>query len=65
MNALMGKRIRLIVDLDEDVRLAVRLAATKADESASKIVSDILREALNSEIEDAKKYVPRRRDKKP
>lgn len=61
MNASMAERIRLIIDTDEDVRLAVRLAATAADVSTSELVTGILRKALANEIRDARKYLPRRK----
>lgn len=61
MSVLMAERIeriRLIIDTDEDVRLAVRLAATKADVSPSEFVNGILRKALAAELRDARKYLP-------
>jgi hypothetical protein len=61
MNAVMAERIRLIIDTEEEVRLAVRLAATKADVSPSQLVNDILRKALAAEIQDARKYLPRKK----
>ncbi len=61
MVAAMAERIRIIIDTDEEVRLAVRLAATKADVSTSELVSTILRKALASEIEDARKYLPKKK----
>lgn len=51
-------RIRLIIDTEEDVRVAVKLAALKANKSPSELVNDILRKALPQEIRDAKKYMP-------
>jgi hypothetical protein len=59
----MADRIRLIIDTDEEVRLAIRLAATKANMSTSELVNSVLRKALASEIEDAKKYTPKPRKK--
>lgn len=61
MSVCMAERIRLIIDTDEEVRLAVRLAATKAALSPSQVVNRILRQALAQEIRDAKKYTPERR----
>ena len=63
MNAVMAERIRLIIDTDEETRLAVRLAATKADVSVSELVTALLRKALPSELEDARKYTPRKQRK--
>ncbi len=57
----MADRIRIIIDTDEDVRLAVRLAATKADKTPSALVTEILRKALPVEIEDARKYLPKKK----
>ena len=64
MNAAMTERIRLIIDTEEEIRLAVRLAATKADISPSQLVNALLRKSLAAEIEDAKKYLPRKGKKK-
>lgn len=61
MSTDMAERIRIIIDTEEEVRLAVRLAATKADLTASQLVNGILRKALASEIADAKKYLPKKK----
>jgi hypothetical protein len=61
MNALMTERIRIIIDTEEDVRLAVRLAATKAGVGVSELINDILRRELADEIKDARKYVPKKK----
>jgi hypothetical protein len=61
MIGLMAKRIRMIIDTDEEVRLAVRLAATKADIGISELVTEILRKALPLEISDAKRYLPKKK----
>lgn len=61
MNTDMAERIRIIIDTDEEVRLAVRLAATKADLTTSQLVNKILRESLAAEIQDAKKYLPKKK----
>lgn len=58
LNEVMAERIRVIIDTDEEIRLAIRLAATKADVTTSELVNSILRKALASEIEDARKYLP-------
>lgn len=63
MNATMTERIRLIIDTDEDVRLAVKLAASKADLSVSDLLNRVLRERFAEEIRDAKKYIPRKKPK--
>jgi plasmid stability protein len=57
----MAERIRLIIDTEEEVRLALHLAATRAGKSNSEMANDILRKALIKEIEDAKKYTPPKR----
>lgn len=54
----MTERIRVIIDTEEEVRLAIRLAASKRNMTASELVNSILRKALAEEIKDAKKYVP-------
>jgi hypothetical protein len=61
MNNVMAERIRIIIDTEEEVRLAVRLAATKADLTASQLINGILRRALAGEIADAKKYLPKKK----
>lgn len=61
MNVVMAERIRLIIDTDEDVRLAVKLAATKAGLTTSELVTKLLREKLAEEIRDAKKYLPKKK----
>ncbi len=60
MSATMADRIRLIIDTDEAVRMAVRLASMKRSKSPSEVVNEILREALKAELMDAKKYVPKK-----
>lgn len=60
MLASMANRTRLILDLPEDVRLAVRLAATRAEQGISEFVVNILRRELAAEIKDAAKYVPKK-----
>jgi len=57
----MADRIRMIIDTEEEIRLAVKLAANAAGVSSSELVNSILRKALPSEIRDAKKYLPRRK----
>lgn len=64
MNAVMAERIRLIIDTDEEIRLAVKLAATKADLTTSELVNQILRARLAEEIRDAKKYLPKKKSAK-
>jgi hypothetical protein len=61
MLADMAERIRIIIDADEEVRLAVKLAATKQDVSISELVCNLVRAHLGAEIQDAKKYLPRRK----
>ena len=61
MTVSMAERIRIIIDTDEEVRLAIRLAATKADKSVSELVGDILRRELADEIKDARKYLPKKK----
>lgn len=63
MNVVMAERIRMIIDTEEEIRLAVRLAATKANISVSELVNTILRDQLADEIKDARKYIPK--EKRP
>lgn len=64
MSVLMAERIRMIIDTEEHIRLAVKLAATKAGKSASDLVNEILAKALKDEIRDAQKYIPAKKDEK-
>lgn len=61
MNTSMAERIRLIIDTDEETRLAVRLAATAAGVSTSELVTTILKRALVEELKDARKYTAKRK----
>jgi hypothetical protein len=60
MIADMAKRTRLILDIPEEVRLAVKLAATRMDVGISAFVTEVLRKALPTEIKDAAKYMPKK-----
>jgi len=60
MSAAAVSRIRIIIDTEEDIRLGVRLAATKAEKTPSQLINDILRKALPGEISDARKYVQKK-----
>ena len=64
MSIGMTKRIRIIIDTEEEIRLAVRLAATRADLTASELINNILRKALIAEIEDARKYTSKKKKEK-
>lgn len=61
MSVVMAERIRIIVDTDEELKLAVRLAATAASLSVSELVCSILRRNLPREIADARKYMPKKK----
>lgn len=52
-------RIRLIIDTEEEIRMAVWLAAKKRGLGVSEFVNELLRAHLKSEIQDARKYVPK------
>lgn len=65
MLADMAERIRLIIDTEEDLRLAVRLAGIKTDRSPSQVVNDLIREHLAAELADARKYAKGSADDKP
>ncbi len=57
----MAERIRIIIDTDDEVRLAVKLAATKQDVSVSELICNLVRAHLGPEIQDAKKYIPKKK----
>jgi hypothetical protein len=61
MSVNMTERIRILFDTDEEIRLAVRLAATKADMSVSDLLNQMIRRELADEIKDAKKYLPKKK----
>jgi hypothetical protein len=63
MIAVMADRTRMIIDTTEEIRIAVRFAATKADKTTSAVVNEILRKALAAELKDARRYVPDRGEK--
>lgn len=56
-------RTRMIIDTEEEVRLAVKLAATKAGQGISEFVNSLLKKELPEEIKDAKKYVHQIKEK--
>lgn len=64
MLTTMAERIRIIIDADDEVRLAVRLAATKQDKSVSEVICNLIREHLREEVVDARKYLPKKSGKK-
>lgn len=64
MQSVMADRIRLIIETEEDVRLAVKLRCVRDDVSISELVNRILREALAEEIQDAKKYASKKAKRK-
>jgi hypothetical protein len=60
MLVTMAERIRIIIDADDEVRLAVKLAATKRDVSISEFVCGLIRQNCPDEITDARKYLPKK-----
>lgn len=60
MLATVAKRPRITIDVPEDVRLGLKLAAAKADKSVNEIILAILNREFASEIRDARKYVPKK-----
>jgi hypothetical protein len=58
MSVCMAERIRMIIDTDKAIRLAVRLEATKTNKSPSQIINDILRRELADMNEQAGRYLP-------
>ena len=61
MNEVMAERIRLLIDTDAEVRLAVKLASVRENISPSQLVNRILRKALTAELADARKYATQRK----
>ena len=61
MNGFMVERIRIIFDTNEETRLAIRLAATKAGLSPSQLITKLLAKVLADEIADARKYLPKKK----
>ncbi len=61
MNTLMAERIRMMIDTEEDIRAAVKLAAMMEDKSPSEVVNDILRKALAEQIKSARQFLPKRK----
>lgn len=61
MLAEMAERIRLIIDTEEDFRLAVRLRAVKEDISPSEVINRLIAKHLAEELVDARKYAGDRR----
>lgn len=53
----MTERTRLVVDTNEAVRLAVKLAAAKQFTSTSELVTALLEKALPSEMAEARKHL--------
>lgn len=60
MTATMTKRPRLNIDAPDDVRLAMKLAAAKADKSVSELVLELIQQHYAAEIRDARKYLPKK-----
>jgi len=61
MLSVMGaKRVRLMIDTTEEIRLGVRLASMQRDKSPSEVINEILMRHLAEEIKDARKYAPRK-----
>jgi hypothetical protein len=50
------ERTRLIIDTEDEIRLAVRLRALKTRQDNSAVVNAILREALAAEIAEVQSY---------
>ena len=60
MISTMAERIRIIIDADEEIRLAIKLAATRLDKSVSEVVCTLIKKAFPEEMRDAKRYAPKR-----
>jgi hypothetical protein len=63
-NAVMAKRPRILIDVKEDLRVAIRLAAAKADVTVGEMINRILSEALTEELEVARAYLAKGKKKK-
>jgi hypothetical protein len=61
LGLMAAKRIRLIIDTTEEIRLGVRLAAMRGDKSPSQVINEILEKHLAEEITDAKKYTHKKK----
>lgn len=60
MVASVSKRPRITIDVPDDVRLAMKLAAAKADKSVNELILEILYREFAGEIRDARKYIPKK-----
>lgn len=54
---------RMMVDIPEDVQLAVRLRSLKEGIAIGKVVEDALREVYDDDIEEAKVVISNRKKK--
>lgn len=50
MTAVMAERIRLIIDTDERLRRAVRIAAARQGKKPSDVVNDLIRDHLADDL---------------
>lgn len=55
MQAVMAERIRLIVDTEEQLRRAVRIAAARRGISPSDIINELVRKHLAADVAEAQK----------
>jgi plasmid stability protein len=63
MLVVMG-RIRVYFDADEELKVALKVAAARQGVSVSALIETLLRREFSKEVEEARKSV-RDRDKKP
>lgn len=62
MPAVMTKRPRIQIDAPDDVRLALKLEAAKADKSVSELLLEVIHKHFAAAIRDARKYMPKPKD---
>lgn len=61
----MAERIRLIVDTEERLRRAVRMAAARRGLSPSDIVNELIVSHLKDDVADAEKAIAQENDEEP
>lgn len=64
MSALMAERIRLIVDTEERLRRAVRIAAARRGISPSDVLNSLIEDHLPNEVAEAEKAIKEEQDPK-
>ena len=65
MSAAVAERIRLIIDTEERLRRAVRIAAARQGKSPSEVVNDLITEHLSEDVQAADDALADEADDKP